>query len=231
VPTTLTLSCGVGDGMMVVFRRNTGIHKDAISAHPLMSPDTGEYSGQTQFVDVSTTASENLRPRIRLHFLGRPEDVVAIAAMTDGVADDYYEKTGMGRLYCDLLLNGILPTEFNRPSRSSAGWPSDSFGIVAEETILEQPNASGQPRTRPIKYVGKYLETNGLTPTELVQQPGVFTGLLHSMPDLTSTWAGSSAEDLAAKLRDWLDSYIAPANFDDRAISMFIRREGQGKRK
>lgn len=104
-PIIMTVSCAVGDGMIVAFRRN-GLQHPAVM---LMAPDTGQFAGQTQFLTDKTSDPDAVRGRIRVQFLGGSDDLSAVVAMTDGVADDYYEgEAAMERLYCDLIVNGLL---------------------------------------------------------------------------------------------------------------------------
>jgi hypothetical protein len=91
--------------MIVAFRRSGLPHPTLM----LMAPDTGQFAGQTQFLTDRTAEPESVRTRIHATFLGAIEDLVAVIAMSDGVADDYYDgQSGMERLYCDLVMNGLL---------------------------------------------------------------------------------------------------------------------------
>ena len=102
---TLAVTCAIGDGMIVGFRKSDLPHPTLM----LMAPDTGQFAGQTQFVNDKTAEPDAIRARIHATFLGAPEDLVAVIAMSDGVADDYYDgQSGMERLYCDLVMNGLL---------------------------------------------------------------------------------------------------------------------------
>lgn len=103
----MVVSCAIGDGMIAVFRRLSAAEPRTMM---LMAPDTGQFAGQTQFLSSSTASAESVRGRVSVRFAGSHDDVLAVAAMSDGVADDYYEgEAGMERLYCDLVLNGLLP--------------------------------------------------------------------------------------------------------------------------
>jgi hypothetical protein len=103
----MVVSCAIGDGMIAVFRRLSAVGPRVMM---LMAPDTGQFAGQTQFLSSSTASAESVRARVSVRFAGAHSDVLAVAAMSDGVADDYYEgQAGMERLYCDLVLNGLLP--------------------------------------------------------------------------------------------------------------------------
>lgn len=105
-PVSVVISCAIGDGMMTVFRQ---IRAKEPAVIMLMAPDAGQYAGQTQFLTTASAAPDSIASRLCLRYVGKEEDVVAIAVMTDGVADDYYEgEQDMERLYCDLLVNGLL---------------------------------------------------------------------------------------------------------------------------
>jgi hypothetical protein len=101
----LSVTCAIGDGMIVAFRKAGLPHPTLM----LMAPDTGQFAGQTQFLTDKTAEPESVRSRVHATFLGAKEDLVAVVAMSDGVADDYYDgQSGMERLYCDLAMNGLL---------------------------------------------------------------------------------------------------------------------------
>jgi hypothetical protein len=213
----LTLSCSVGDGMTVVFRR-PGL---ANSVLPLMAPDAGAFSGQTQFLDAKTTSDTEFRARRRLLFVGAASDVVAIAAMTDGVADDYFDgQAGMARLYCDLILNGALRVPIE--GASSALQPSlDALrALVAHEVALE-PTQDGAPLRRvPVKYVERYLSAAALTAEALLAAPEQLHPLLAIEPCL------APPEEVAAqaeRLLAWLDAYVVRGSYDDRTLVIYER--------
>jgi len=218
----LSLSCAVGDGMMVVLRSHSEKSHCVI---PLMSPDAGEFAGQTQFVDARTTAAESVAARTRLNFLGNPADVVAIAAMTDGVADDYYEgKAGMERLYCDLLLNGILPTSGGPDVASLIEGPESIMAAVRHEPVFEDRAAGTESRTRCVKYSKHYLGYKKMESAELLGKPDLLHILAHAEPHTAANPNCFSAHEAAERLRDWLDTYVVSGSFDDRSLSMFITR-------
>jgi hypothetical protein len=213
----LTLSCSVGDGMTVVFRR-PGL---ANSVLPLMVPDAGAFSGQTWFLDAKTTSDTALRARQRLLFVGAASDVVAIAAMTDGVADDYFDgQAGMARLYCDLIINGVLRVPID--GASSALQPSIEAlrAFVAHEVPLEPTSDNAPPRRVPVKYVERYLSAAALTAEALLAAPEQLQPLLAIEPCL------APPEEVAAqaqRLRAWLDAYVVRGSFDDRTLVIYQR--------
>ena len=102
----IAVSCAIGDGMIAAFRKGDSKSLPAIM---LMAPDAGEFAGETQFLSQSNVKPESIAARFSVRSLGDPSSVVAVAAMSDGVADDYFGETGMERVYCDLILNHLLP--------------------------------------------------------------------------------------------------------------------------
>ena len=132
----MVVSCAVGDGMIAVFRRLSAAAPHAIL---LMAPDTGQYAGQTQFLSRSTAQPESVRGRVTVRFAGADADIVAVAAMTDGVADDYYEgEVGMERLYCDLVLNGLLQVAASSQEvAKQRDWAEQELRARAEAAALE----------------------------------------------------------------------------------------------
>jgi hypothetical protein len=213
----LTLSCSVGDGMTVVFRR-PGLANNVL---PLMTPDAGAFSGQTTFVDAHNTSDAAFRARRQLLFLGAESDVVAIAAMSDGVADDYFDgKAGMARLYCDLMLNGVLPNPVDRTLSALQPTPEALHTLVARESALEPTPDGAPPRWVPVKYVTRYLTAAALSAEALLSEPGRLQPLLAVEPHF------GPPEDVAAqaeRLRAWLDAYVVQGSFDDRTLVVYLR--------
>lgn len=211
----LTLSCSVGDGMTVVFRR-PGC---ANSVLPLMAPDAGLFSGQTQFLDAQTTSDAAFRARRRLLFVGAGSDVIAIAAMTDGVADDYFGgQAGMARLYCDLMLNGVLRVPVDGVSSAPQPEPEALRALVAHEVALAPTPDCAPPRRVPVKYVERYLAVAALTAEALLSAPERLQPLLAVEPHLAPP---EEAADQAERLRAWLDAYVVRGSFDDRTLVIY----------
>ena len=215
----LSLSSAVGDGMTVAFRR-TDVPNNVL---PLMSPDVGEFSGQTQFIDALTTSAESFKARRRLLFLGAHSDVIAVAAMTDGVADDYYGgKKGMERLYCDLILNGVLPS---RPSVDALDQIEECNVIKSGavfEIIMEQEEEGMSPRTQPVKYADRYMASLGLSEGALLSNSSILHRIVTAEPEIKPKNLTPEAE--AECLRIWLDAYTVQGSFDDRTLVMFRNR-------
>lgn len=97
----------VGDGAVAVYRRNRSVHL-------LGSPDSGEFSGQTHFLDPSQVSQESLLRRLRFELV---EDMTAFLLMTDGVSDPKFrsesamtELQDWDRLWDDLETGARLPS-------------------------------------------------------------------------------------------------------------------------
>ena len=215
----LSLSSAVGDGMTVVFRR-TDVPNNVL---PLMSPDVGEFSGQTQFIDAFTTSAESFKARRRLLFLGAHSDVIAVAAMTDGVADDYYGgKKGMERLYCDLILNGVLPSRPCLDVLNQIEECNDIKSGAVFEIIMEQKEEGMSPRTQPVKYADRYMASLGLSEGALLSNSSILHRIVTAKPEIKPKNRTPEAE--AECLRIWLDAYTVQGSFDDRTLVMFRNR-------
>ena len=52
------------------------------------SPDSGEYAGQTRFLDLAAVSDSGLGKRVSF---GRFEDIVSLILMTDGISDPRFE--------------------------------------------------------------------------------------------------------------------------------------------
>ncbi len=215
----VALSCSVGDGMMVVFRRPSAPKKEN-DVLPLMSPDTGTYAGQTLFIDQVTTTEESLKRRRRLAFVGATSDVLAVAAMTDGVADDYYDgRSGMRRLYCDLVLNGVLAAVEGPPLAEPIAEAQALGRSVVQQAVLELIQNDTAPRVVPVKYAGRYIEATGRSVEQLLDTPGLLREMADAEPRIGPL--NDTADAQAKRLREWLDVYFVRGSFDDRTLVLF----------
>jgi len=134
----LIVSCSVGDGMLVVFTREESQGSRAIQ---LMQPDVGQYAGETQFLTTNDMSFDKVSKRVRIDAPGAAENVIAVLAMTDGVADDYYEGVqGMERLYCDLVFNGIIPVVLPAQSVDSFRAECNKILIANSEVAAAELN-------------------------------------------------------------------------------------------
>lgn len=113
----LVISCQIGDGISALLKTDGEFDK---SLTLMGTPDTGEFSGETDFLTSLTT--EMLEEKTKAVISGAD----LFFMMTDGVADDYFpNSTEIRRLYFDLIINGILE-----------GWPVDSEPLSPEEMTI-----------------------------------------------------------------------------------------------
>ena len=85
---TLCAAYWVGDGAVAVYSRSDGVTL-------LGDVDSGEFSGQTRFLDNAAVDHDMLRKRTRFALV---EDMTALVLMTDGVSDAKFEtEARLGR--------------------------------------------------------------------------------------------------------------------------------------
>ncbi len=267
----MIVSCAIGDGMIAVFRRLSAAEPRIMM---LMAPDTGQFAGQTQFLSSSTASAESVRARVSVRFAGSHSDVLSVAAMSDGVADDYYEgEAGMERLYCDLVLNGLLPVAApDKDVRFEQRWVNEALtaraaaaqeelarldeqlktteahverfkieqqrkalqprlhqlemeSLVVEENVLCRL-AEGEPgRTAALKYAARFCDALALSPRQMLDRPALLLAIASCTPRTCAEAPNpedpsSSARAAAARVRDWLDTYIVKGSFDDRTLAL-----------
>jgi len=219
----LVASCAIGDGMIVAFRKPGGKAPYSID---LMVPDAGQYSGESVFLSTSQASPDQIEGRFRLDVVGAISDVAAIAAMSDGVGDDYYgTNVGMQRLLCDLVANGILPTPPRSPARVLA---SSTAAVVDEPVLCEMTGgSSASRRVLPIAYVDRAIAESKLTVVQALESPSVLAELSEARLRRLGGFAMSqpSPEALGARIRDWLDTYTARGSYDDRTLVMIVERD------
>lgn len=79
----------VGDGAIAVYRRNHSVHLLGV-------PDSGEFSGQTHFLDANQVSKDALSRRLRFEIV---DDMTAFMLMTDGVSDTKFSSdVAMGQV-------------------------------------------------------------------------------------------------------------------------------------
>ena len=220
----LVASCAIGDGMIVAFRKPGGKAPYSID---LMVPDAGQYSGESVFLSVSSASPDQIEGRFRVDVVGAVSDVAAIAAMSDGVADDYYgANVGMQRLLCDLIANGLLPA----PLRSQASLlPSSSDAVVDEDVLCEATAGNpASPRRLPIAYSDRAVAEVKFAVSQALESPSVLAELSQLRLGRMGAAAASvnpSPELLGTRIRDWLDTYCARGSYDDRTLALIVERE------
>lgn len=96
----LVITCQIGDGMMALLKTSGEFDK---SLRLMGDPDTGEFSGETDF--LTSLTDDMLDRKTKIAF----SDADLFFMMSDGVADDYFPNNPeIIRLYYDLILNSVL---------------------------------------------------------------------------------------------------------------------------
>lgn len=200
----LVLSCAVGDGMIAVI----GAMGSERRLQLMMTPDSGQFSGETEFLTRKIVEAEDFVTRVK-SYIGPVE---AILAMTDGVADDYFPNDpGMVRLYADLLLNGVA-TRHPSEARCRKAWAEsgkDPGGLTEEDDPAElQERKIGRRKPSPTPSVESDAALDGdanrppepipvpeLDPKSLIETEDVFVRYLERVAD----WFGIEATELLGR--------------------------------
>ncbi len=107
----------VGDGVICVFDQESG------NITPMGTPDSGEFAGQTSFLDKSTVSSATAIWD-RIHFK-RFDRLTALILMTDGVSDPRFETdSGLAKYEkWDALWQELTPIlQKPEPDKALADW-------------------------------------------------------------------------------------------------------------
>ncbi len=198
------MGCQVGDGMIAAVSL-TG------SLVLLASPDTGEFSGETDFI----TSKSKLEPRVLwARTQGTPINLRALMAMSDGLADDYFPNNpGMLRLFGDLCLNGVVQLDAgDQPVLPALLRPdAEAFSTVCDRLIGEQVS-------QPVRVYSfeNYAKTVNKTVEQLLDEPHELLA--------ANAGVGPAQETESQQLVIWMDSYQVRGSFDDRALAMIYRK-------
>lgn len=197
---SLILGLAVGDGMMAVIDQGG-------TARLLMTPDSGEHSGEVRFLDQKEVDPERLRAKIRPVLC----PLRSLMLMTDGVADDYFPNDpGMAWLYGDLVLNGVLPVASSQAGNTLV----DGIDLLVADCSVEVEQLCLDQTTETIQLrsLRKLAEKAGITAEEVVRREGLLqAGRCHE------------PTERAAQLQKWLDSYFVRGSFDDRTLLVMHR--------
>jgi hypothetical protein len=212
-PGSLVMACQVGDGM------TAAVDATKFGLQLLGEADSGEYSGETEFL----TSARKLEPE----YLGRKTKCFfgplrALMVMSDGVADDYFPNDPeLLRLHADLVLNQILEVQgLKEESIAEALNPTNlkDASVVARTPFHEEVKSAtaGEAVLLQIASAKQYAD-------ELYLEPGA----VYTSPALLK--AGSRARPMCLetmpeeRLRVWLDSYYVRGSFDDRTLLILYR--------
>lgn len=221
----LVVSCQIGDGMIAALNSDVDL---ADSLKLLATPDSGEFSGETDFLTSGKMANlENLQSRTRV-FCGSLDKVFL---MTDGVADDYFpNEQELPRLYFDLLLNGILPNPAGQLTMNSLT-PAQVKLFKQMPDPLTFPWVNDQKVKVPVQYTRRICEALGLTLADIWQDKSILELArleleMLSAPDPVEKMpkrAATEPKNVAERLKIWLDNYVERGSFDDRTLVIFTR--------
>jgi hypothetical protein len=226
----VVISCSIGDGMISCFVRDKDTKK--IKCLRLMNVDKGEFAGGTVFVNEPSVSDPKFKSRIQASILGSPDSVIAVASMTDGVADDYYEgDSGMERLLCDLIINRIIKLdepviEIQQQSGLIKKNFTDLNNLATEEDFFESPK-NDSPRKKWIKYAASILPKLNLSPAEALATPGLLQAVAYYEDEALSKPSMSGdkvvlANEIAKQAMEWIDVYKVRGSFDDRTLALYI---------
>jgi hypothetical protein len=190
---SFALACQIGDGMTAALDTNGKIL-------PLAVPDSGAFSGETDFLtsEDKLTRANLCRKTFPLFSPAR-----ALMVMTDGVADDYFPADPeLLRLFADLVLNGAL-------ALPETGIEEQTVAPVDIETTAEVAAAEGPKQVR-LRSAVLYAEKRGVSMAELVLSTPLLRAGQVREPE--------APEPPCERLRVWLDSYQVRGSFDDRTL-------------
>ena len=202
----LIVTCQVGDGMTVSINTKGDFRS---SVKLLGVPDSGEFTGETEFLTSKKMKNvEELQRRTKLSI--GPVDTVLM--MSDGVADDYFpNETQMRRLYYDLIANGILHTDSEKKSLSDLS-PEQMSLFKKIPDPISYPWVNDKSVLIPVQYTNRICESMNLPLETLWDQRDILA--LASLEVKRKTDTSNDAE----KLNIWLDNYYERGSFDDRTL-------------
>jgi len=205
---SLIFGLAVGDGMVAaVDQRGRSLL--------LMTPDSGEHSGEVRFLDQREVDPNKLRAKIFPTLC----DLRALMLMTDGVADDYFPNDpGMTWLYGDLVLNGVLPipsvsdSDLDKTIAGTKVSSESEFSAINCVNEFEQLKLDQTIQKVHVRSISQLAEKLGLPAEEVVRR----TALLKAK-------AVASPSSSLESLQSWLDSYHVRGSFDDRTLLVMHR--------
>jgi Protein phosphatase 2C len=220
----LVLTSQVGDGILAAVSCEGSLEL-------LGKPDSGPYSGQTEFLtSKNKRQKENLLQKTFV-FAGH---LKALMVMTDGVADDYFPNDpNMLELYGDLVLNHVI--QITKPNETDITQhlmktQLGSIGGVREAKDKFQskivrvidPTQKNEPSVARIYSVADYAKELGKSVHEVVASSALLAGGILNEQMCNECYKMQPEE----RLQLWLDSYYKKGSFDDRTLVILYREEG-----
>lgn len=202
----LFISCQIGDGMIAVIN-SAGAFETSLRL--LGIPDSGDYSGETDFLtSPQMKEKETLQKRTKI-YRGMMDTVLV---MTDGVSDDYFPNdTEMRRLYFDLIVNGIIGDEVSVTDLTTFS-KQDLRLFKKIPDPLSYPWVNDQKTQVSLQYTKRICEGTGMTLQEIWEDKRV---LQLARLELNPF---DSVKDNSERLKKWLDNYVERGSFDDRSL-------------
>lgn len=202
----LVISCQIGDGMIALLNSKG----DFANSIKLMGvPDSGEFSGETDFL-ISSQMKDIEALQHRTKVSRTTADVVMV--MSDGVADDYFpNETEMRRLYFDLIVNGI----FDATSKgiSMATLTQDQIKLFKRiPDPLVYPWVNDQSVKIPVQYTNRIMKSVGLTLEDIWSDSTVLDLARLELEE------NEKITDPSERMKIWLDNYVERGSFDDRTL-------------
>ena len=199
----LFISCQVGDGMTCAVDTRAPY---ASAVKLLGKPDSGDFSGETDFL-TSAAMAELASLQNRTLVTRGAYDL--LLTMTDGVADDYFNEKELHRLCLDLMANGIVPEAH----------AADTFTRADVELLRSLPKPQAFPwvndkeRLVALQYTESLCRARETTPEALWQNARV-------LPLAAEDTSLKDIPSRAERLKIWLDNYMARGSFDDRTLAL-----------
>ncbi|GJD19114.1 hypothetical protein RIVM261_040700 [Rivularia sp. IAM M-261] len=220
----LVLTSQVGDGILAAVSCEGSLEL-------LGKPDSGPYSGQTEFLtSKNKRQKENLLQKTFV-FAGH---LKALMVMTDGVADDYFPNDpNMLELYGDLVLNHVIkitkPNEADitqhlmKTQLGSIGGVREAKHKFQSEIVrVIDPTQKNELSVVRIYSVADYAKELGKSVAEVVASSALLAGGILKEQMCNECHKMQPEE----KLQLWLDSYYKKGSFDDRTLVILYREEG-----
>lgn len=208
---TFAISCQVGDGMTFAVNKDAK-YEDIITL--LGDADSGEFSGETEFLTSSKVDDVSLQKKTKI----TRKKIDYIMSMTDGVSDDYDpNKIHLLRLYLDLKINRII---------DSSDW-QNLLSNMDDKTRYELSKKIPEPvqykkengQSMPIQYSIELMQKYNIKLKELWENHQKDLALMSTSIET------SKGKNAGTKLFDWLDDYVVRGSFDDRTLVILEREE------
>lgn len=229
----LVITCQIGDGIAAVLNTK-GNFEDSLKL--MGDPDSGEYSGETDFLTSLTPEMLHRKTKVTT------TDADILFMMTDGVADDYFpNKTELRRLYFDLVVNGIIdgrpdtesvnlspaltrlapslsPEQLSMLSddekRQIKAWRAERVIRSTMKSKIPEPIAYPWVNDKdikiPVQYSDRICDALKITQEYLWKKSWILEAAKNVLDP--------SIKDAGKKLEIWLDNYSKRTSADDRTL-------------